>query len=49
MLTSSRFRRQVKYFLVKRCWKSMKNWCKSNRNEVHPLDGATVESAMELE
>ena len=44
-----RYRRQVKYFLVKKCWQSLKHWCHGDRNLIHPVDGTSLESSNETE
>ena len=49
MVTSARYRRQVKYFLMKKCWKSLKQLCRVRRNEVDPRGGISVVSGAELE
>ncbi|CAF0908274.1 unnamed protein product [Adineta steineri] len=36
ILFSSRFRRQVKFVLVKRCWQRWKYWCCSINNRIEP-------------
>ncbi|CAF0909423.1 unnamed protein product [Adineta steineri] len=36
ILFSSRFRRQVKFVLVKRCWQRWKYWCCSVNNQIEP-------------
>ncbi|CAF0986243.1 unnamed protein product [Adineta steineri] len=33
---SSRFRRQVKFVLVKKCWQQWKYWCCSMNNQIEP-------------
>ncbi|CAF0895746.1 unnamed protein product [Rotaria sordida] len=48
LASSSRFRRQVKYFLVKKCWQSLKRWYSLNRTQVHPLDESPNISGIEL-
>ncbi|CAF1034794.1 unnamed protein product [Adineta steineri] len=35
-ITSARFRRQVKYILVKKCWGRCKRWFLHSRNQVNP-------------
>ncbi|CAF0839303.1 unnamed protein product [Adineta steineri] len=36
MASSSRYRRQVKSFFVKKCWRTLKNLCNAEQNTVHP-------------
>ncbi|CAF0894055.1 unnamed protein product [Adineta steineri] len=36
MASSSRYRRQVKSFFVKKCWRTLKNLCNAEQNIVHP-------------
>jgi hypothetical protein len=36
VLSSSRFRRQVKLALVKKCWQRWKSWCRSRHNRIGP-------------
>ncbi|CAF4281102.1 unnamed protein product, partial [Adineta steineri] len=36
LIFSSRFRRQVKFILVKICWQRWKYWCCSTNNQVEP-------------
>ncbi|UJR16888.1 hypothetical protein I4U23_003786 [Adineta vaga] len=38
MITSARFRRQVKFILVKKCWKRWKHCCCSKTNRIIPKD-----------
>jgi hypothetical protein len=39
--SSSRYRRQVKYFFVKKCWRTLKILCAIDQNEIYPLGGTT--------
>ncbi|CAF1175546.1 unnamed protein product [Adineta steineri] len=49
LVTSSRFRRQVKYLLLKKCWLPIKYYCcKSNRNAIHPMVTISDASGIEL-
>ncbi|CAF1030214.1 unnamed protein product [Adineta steineri] len=36
VIFSSRFRRQVKFVLVKKCWQRWKHWCYSINNRIEP-------------
>lgn len=46
MILSSRFRRQVKLVLKKRCWQRWKSWCCCGSNRITPEIGETrVETA----
>jgi hypothetical protein len=36
MVSSSRYRRQVKRFFVKKCGRILKNLCYVDQNEIHP-------------
>jgi hypothetical protein len=36
VLSSSRFRRQVKFVLLKKCWQPWKLWCRSRHNRIGP-------------
>ena len=47
MAISPRYRRQVKYFLMKKCWLPLNLWCHGRQNTVHPLDGLSLESGSE--
>ncbi|CAF0939199.1 unnamed protein product [Adineta steineri] len=44
MASSSRYRRQVKSFFVKKCWRTLKNLCNAEQNIVHP-SGAVLTAA----
>ncbi|CAF3498726.1 unnamed protein product [Rotaria sp. Silwood1] len=48
-ITSSRFRRQVKYFFMKICFQSFKRWFNSNMNRIHPLNIPSTQSSAALE
>ncbi len=39
--SSWRYRRQVKYFFTKKCWRILKIWYCANQNEIHPVDRAS--------
>ncbi|UJR10543.1 hypothetical protein I4U23_014743 [Adineta vaga] len=47
--TSTRYRRQVKYFLMKKCRRILKEWCVCNRNSVHPFERVVCETSGQLE
>jgi hypothetical protein len=49
MISSSRFRRQVKLVLVKKCWQRWKRWFCSKSNQIGPVDTESVGTNMELE
>lgn len=36
VISSSRFRRQVKLVLLKKCWYRWESWCSLNQNQVIP-------------
>ncbi|CAF4131489.1 unnamed protein product, partial [Adineta steineri] len=36
IIFSSRFRRQVKFVIVKKCWQQWKYWCCSVNNQIEP-------------
>ncbi len=49
MITSSRFRRQVKFVLVKKCWQRWKHWCCFNNNQIGPANPESEGPDMEPE
>ncbi|CAF1488694.1 unnamed protein product [Adineta steineri] len=49
MISSPRFRRQVKYVLVKKCWNLCKFWCCLRNNQTHPENIEQINSHMVLE
>ncbi|CAF3308855.1 unnamed protein product [Rotaria sp. Silwood2] len=50
MASSVRFRRQVKYVLIKKYWQRLKRWFSYNENQIHPnMPIQSVESSMELQ
>ncbi|CAF0987835.1 unnamed protein product [Adineta steineri] len=49
ILFSSRFRRQVKLVLVKKCWERWKYWCCRINNQIEPVNSETRNSQMESE
>ncbi|CAF0986320.1 unnamed protein product [Adineta steineri] len=50
IIFSSRFRRQVKFVLVKRCWQRWKYWCCHINNQIEPENSiAPCNSQMESE
>ena len=49
MISSSRFRRQVKYVLIKKCWQRWQCWCCSNNNEIAPENVDSLGVNIELE
>ncbi len=49
MATSTRYRRQVRYFLTRKCWQSLKECLCGHENTVRPLDGISHESGSEPE
>ncbi|CAF2962080.1 unnamed protein product, partial [Rotaria sp. Silwood2] len=50
MASSARFRRQVKYVLVRKCWQQLKRWFSCNENQVHPnMQIQSVDSSIELQ
>ncbi|CAF3925076.1 unnamed protein product [Rotaria sp. Silwood1] len=50
MASSVRFRRQVKYILVKKSWQRFKRWFSYNENQVHPsMHMQSVVSSIELQ
>jgi hypothetical protein len=49
MISSSRFRRQVKVVLVKKCWQRWKHCFCSNNNQIGPLHAESDDRNMELE
>ncbi|CAF3926165.1 unnamed protein product [Adineta steineri] len=50
VITSGRFRRQVKHVLVKKCWRRCKRWLLCSKNEVHPIvDVRPPDSSVVLE
>ncbi|CAF0719038.1 unnamed protein product [Adineta ricciae] len=40
--TSSRYRRQVKHFFVKKCWLALKNLCTLEPNRIHPQTSRSI-------
>jgi hypothetical protein len=48
-ITSSRYRRQVKYFFIKKCWKSLKQLSHIYRNTVDPLNGNAPVCGVEVD
>jgi hypothetical protein len=49
MISSSRFRRQVKLVLVKKCWQRWKHWCCCNNNQIGPVNTESEGPNMEVE
>lgn len=49
MVSSSRFRRQVKLVLVKKCWYRIKFCCGSNPNQIAPDNGTSYGTDMDIE
>ncbi|CAF0908180.1 unnamed protein product [Adineta steineri] len=49
IMFSSRFRRQVKLVLVKKCWERWKYWCCRINNQIEPVNSETRNSQMESE
>ncbi len=49
MVSSSRFRRQVRLVLVKNCWKRWKHWFFFNNNQIGPVNTESDGPNMELE
>ncbi len=49
MISSSRYRRQVKYVLLKKCWRQWKNCCCIKENQIHPNNTRVSQSNIELE
>ncbi|CAF1394331.1 unnamed protein product [Adineta steineri] len=50
VITSARFRRQVKHVLVKKCWRRCKRWFLHSINKVHPIvDVRPPESSVVLD
>ena len=47
MAISTRYRHQVKYFLVKKCWQRLNQWCHRHQNNVQPIDAISRESGSE--
>jgi hypothetical protein len=49
MISSSRFRRQMKHALVKNCWQRWKQWFCFNNNQINPVDRESDGRHMEVE
>ena len=50
MVSSARFRRQVKHILIKKYWRKCKQWCSYNRNQIDPnIEMRSTGSSFELE
>jgi hypothetical protein len=49
MMSSSRFRRQVKLVLVKKFWQRWKHWCCLKSNQIGPVNTESDGTDMELE
>ncbi|CAF3926192.1 unnamed protein product [Adineta steineri] len=50
VITSARFRRQVKHVLVKKCWRRCKRWFLYSRNQVNPIvDARPLDSSVVLD
>jgi hypothetical protein len=49
MISSSRYRRQVKYVLLKKYWRQWKNCCCIKENQIHPDNNRVSQSNIELE
>ena len=49
MAISTRYRHQVKYFLVKKCWQTLNQWWHRDRNAVQPINVISRESGSELD
>ncbi|CAF0819729.1 unnamed protein product [Adineta steineri] len=49
IISSSRFRRQVKYVLVKKCWKRCMQWHYLTNNQVAPQNVESFSANMEVE
>jgi hypothetical protein len=49
MISSSRFRRQMKHALVKNCWQRWKHWCCFNSNQIVPVNAESDDRHMEVE
>ncbi|CAF0909457.1 unnamed protein product [Adineta steineri] len=49
IIFSSRFRRQVKLVLVKKCWEQWKYWCCHINNQIEPVNSETRNSQIESE
>lgn len=49
MIISSRFRRQVKVVLVKKCWQRLKSCCCLGQNQVSPENQNTSGTDMDME
>jgi hypothetical protein len=49
MISSSRFRRQVRLVLVKKCWQRLKHWCYFNDNQIGPVNTESEDPNLELE
>jgi hypothetical protein len=49
MMSSSRFRRQVRLVLVKNCWQRWKHWFCFDNNQIGPLHAELDDRNMEPE
>jgi hypothetical protein len=49
MISSSRFRRQVKVVLVKNCWQRLKHWFCFKNNQIDPVHTESDGTNMEVE
>jgi hypothetical protein len=49
MISSSRFRRQVKIVLLKKCWQRWKTWYSCSHNQVAPQNAELHGTNIELE
>ena len=47
--SSSRYRRQVKYVLMKKCWRQLKKWCCLIENRIRPKNSVFSYQNIELE
>ncbi|CAF4601627.1 unnamed protein product [Rotaria sp. Silwood1] len=48
-ISSSRYRRQIKYVLVKKCWQRWKSWCCFHNNRIQPENAISLGSNFELD
>jgi hypothetical protein len=49
MISSSRFRRQMKIVLLKKCWQRWKTWCCYGNNQVAPQNAELHGTNIEIE
>ncbi|CAF1092636.1 unnamed protein product [Adineta steineri] len=49
LISSSRYRRQVKYVLKKKYWRPMKTWLCCRKNQIHPDNTILSDNGIELE